>query len=171
MHAYGHNLPALTYVYYIYDRYIICLSAFNFSTNEHDVLQIPKESYDSCCSANPIGETLTRSPVNITLSNAGNLYYICTFKQHCQSGQKFVISVSGSLDATPPTDRTPPSTKTPPRSSTRRRRRSTQNSSAHQAANEQFTGPTAQILPDSSSSGIFASFLVTLFSIVMGFLL
>ncbi|KAG2729315.1 hypothetical protein I3760_01G244500 [Carya illinoinensis] len=114
---------------------------FNFATSEHDVLHIPKESYDSCSLANPIGETLTRGPVNITLSNAGNVYYICIFHQHWQSGHKLVIFVSGSLDATPPTNNTPPSTQTPPRS-TRRRRRSTQNIPTRQAASEQSTGPT-----------------------------
>lgn len=146
------------------------ISAFNFSTSEHDVLQVPKESYDSCSSANRIGDTLTIGPVNITLSNAGSLHYICTFSQHCTSGQKLAISVSGSVDTTPPTNKTPPSNRTPPRRNRRGRRGITQNSPARQADSEQSISPTAQMPPDSSSSGIFASFLVTLFPIAMGFL-
>ncbi|XP_059458975.1 mavicyanin-like [Corylus avellana] len=104
---------------------------FNFVTEQHDVVQVPKESFDSCTSANPIGETITTGPTNITLSDAGNHYYICTIGQHCQLGQKLAITVSGSPGA---------------------------------------AAPSTPMQPDSSSSGVFASFLVSLLSILAGFL-
>ncbi|KAE7997324.1 hypothetical protein FH972_001969 [Carpinus fangiana] len=104
---------------------------FNFATGEHDVVQVPKESFDSCTSANPIGNTITAGPANITLSDAGNHYYICAVGQHCQFGQKLAITVSGSPGA---------------------------------------AAPSTPMQPDSSSSGVFASFLVSLLPIVAGFI-
>ncbi|KAG2729314.1 hypothetical protein I3760_01G244400, partial [Carya illinoinensis] len=83
--------------------------SFNFITNAHDILQVPKESYDSCSSSNHIGDTITIGPVNITLSTTGPHYYICTLGRHCLSGQKLPVTVSSSPSATPPT-----STSTPP---------------------------------------------------------
>ncbi|OWM69628.1 cucumber peeling cupredoxin-like [Punica granatum] len=67
---------------------------FNFATDHHDVLEVPKASFDSCSSANPIGSLITTGPANITLSAAGEHYYICTFSQHCSLGQKLSITVS-----------------------------------------------------------------------------
>ncbi|KAK9288649.1 hypothetical protein L1049_017400 [Liquidambar formosana] len=60
--------------------------AFNFTTNEENVLEVSKASYDACSSTNPIGTTITNGPANITLTSAGEHYYICTFGQHCLNG-------------------------------------------------------------------------------------
>ncbi|KAG7998050.1 hypothetical protein I3843_01G239500 [Carya illinoinensis] len=133
---------------------------FNFATSEHDVLHIPKESYDSCSLANPIGETLTRGPVNITLSNAGNATI------------KLVIFVSGSLDATPPTTilHLQPKLLLEVLGVGGGALRTSQ--PVRQPVSNPPAQRTAQMLPaDSSSSGVFASFFITLFPIVMGFLL
>ncbi|XP_062155394.1 cucumber peeling cupredoxin-like [Alnus glutinosa] len=144
---------------------------FNFATGEHDVLRVPKESFDSCSSANPIGDTITTGPVNITLSNAGNHYYICTVGQHCQFGQKLAITVSGSpTPTTPPSPQTTPPTTPSPSSGTPAPCTPTPTSSP--AASPKAGGPTGQTPtpPDSSSSGVFASFFVSLLPIAAAFL-
>ncbi|KAJ9190027.1 hypothetical protein P3X46_001264 [Hevea brasiliensis] len=83
---------------------------FNFETNKHDVLRVQKTSFDACSSSNPIGDVITTGPVNFTLDSAGDHYYICTFSQHCQLGQKLAITVSssgGTPGASPPPSTTP----------------------------------------------------------------
>ncbi|KAF5466755.1 hypothetical protein F2P56_016655 [Juglans regia] len=146
--------------------------SFNFATNEHDVLQVPKESYDSCSSSNPIGDTITTGPVNITLSTAGTHYYICTIGRHCQSGQKLAVTVSGSSSAVPPTTSTPPATPTP--STTPSPTSGTPADCAPTPASSPPTGQTStpgtMSPPDSSSSSVFASLFISLLCIAMGFL-
>ncbi|KAF7814374.1 cucumber peeling cupredoxin-like [Senna tora] len=44
---------------------------FNFTTNAHDVVEVPEGSYDSCTSNNNITEIFTTGPTNITLSSVG----------------------------------------------------------------------------------------------------
>ncbi|KAF5466750.1 hypothetical protein F2P56_016650 [Juglans regia] len=149
---------------------------FNFATNEHDVLQVPKESYDSCSSSNPIGDTITTGPVNITLSTAGTHYYICTIGRHCQSGQKLAVTVSGSPSAVPPTTSTPPATPTPsttpsPTSGTPADCAPTPASSPTSSPPMGPTTPETMPPPDSSSSSsVFASLFISLLSIAMVFL-
>ncbi|KAF5466757.1 hypothetical protein F2P56_016659 [Juglans regia] len=143
--------------------------SFNFVTNAHDVLQVPKESYDSCSSSNPIGDTITTGPVNITLSTAGTHYYICTLGRHCLSGQKLSVIVSSSPGGVPPTSTsTPPSTPTTPATP------SPTSGTPADCAPTPASSPTptrgTMSPPDSSSSSVFASFLVSLLSIAMGFL-
>ncbi|GLT50210.1 hypothetical protein SLA2020_237120 [Shorea laevis] len=74
---------------------------FNFQTDQHDVLQVPKASFDACSSSNPIGDILNTGPANITLDSTGEHYYICTIGQHCQRGQKLAITVSTSSSDSP----------------------------------------------------------------------
>ncbi|KAM1060596.1 hypothetical protein ACFX13_025774 [Malus domestica] len=88
---------------------------FNFATNAHDVQEVPKASFDSCSSENPIGTAITTGPANITLTSAGDHYYICTYGRHCQSGQKLAITVSAASPGAAPSVPPPPSpTNTPP---------------------------------------------------------
>ncbi|XP_042059716.1 cucumber peeling cupredoxin-like [Salvia splendens] len=58
---------------------------FNFKTNEHDVVQVPKASYDACSEDNAIGSIITTGPANITLDTAGERYYICSIGGHCEA--------------------------------------------------------------------------------------
>lgn len=153
------------------------MPVFNFATGAHDVVQVPKESFDSCSSANPIGDTITTGPVNITLSKAGNHYYICTIGQHCQGGQKLAITVSGSPGAAPPTPSTPPaSTQTPPTTTpsppSGTPAACTPTPTSSPAASPKAGGPTGltRAPPNSSSSSLFASFLVSLLPIAAVFL-
>ncbi|KAL0009958.1 hypothetical protein SO802_005066 [Lithocarpus litseifolius] len=87
--------------------------------------------------ANPIGNTTTTGPANMTLDTIGNHYFICTIDSHCQSSQKLAITVLGTLGGAPPSPSTstsappstptssPPTTPTPtsasPRAGSRRR--------------------------------------------------
>ncbi|KAM5578754.1 umecyanin [Rosa sericea] len=118
---------------------------FNFATNTHDVMEVPKASFDSCSSTNPIGSTITTGPANITLTSAGEHYYICTFGSHCQSGQKLAITVSASATS-------PGSSPSAPSPST------TANTTP---------GVTAEP-PSSSSPAVGAGFVLCSLSLVMG---
>ncbi|KAJ9692685.1 hypothetical protein PVL29_011663 [Vitis rotundifolia] len=75
---------------------------FNFATNEHDVVELSKESFDACNYSNPIGSIITTGPANITLNATGNHYYICTIGRHCAAGQKLAITVSATPSSNPP---------------------------------------------------------------------
>lgn len=91
-------------------------TVFNFMTNEHDVVQVPKASYDDCSDDNAIGNVITTGPANITLDTAGERYYICSIGRHCGAGQKLSITVvlSSTGGPTPPvTTPTTPSPATP----------------------------------------------------------
>ncbi|KAG6733954.1 hypothetical protein I3842_01G248900 [Carya illinoinensis] len=134
--------------------------AFNFITNAHDVFQVPKEFYDSCSSSNPIGDTITFGPVNITLSTASTLYYICTLgDRHYLSGQKLSVTVLSTPNGVPPTSTPPPTPTTPatpsPTSGTRA-----------------DCGPIPGTMspPDSSSFGVFTNLFISFLSIAIGFL-
>ncbi|KAM7480344.1 hypothetical protein LguiA_028557 [Lonicera macranthoides] len=146
---------------------------FNFATNQHDVQQVQQDSFDACTSTNPIGNSITNGPVNITLTSAGDHYYICTFGRHCQAGQKLAINVSGTPAASPPPSTTttpPPATPSPP-----------SNISPEAAcpppesSDSPTGGPTVSTTPDragnsppdSSSPAVFASFIVTSFGVAM----
>ncbi|XP_062008206.1 umecyanin-like [Rosa rugosa] len=139
---------------------------FNFATDTHDVVEVPKASFDSCSSANPIGSTITTGPTNITLTAAGDHYYICTFGRHCQSGQKLAITVSTSATSpgASPSASTPVSTSDAP-------------CPPVQAPSPSPTtrGPTAstppgstELPPSSSSPSAGAGFVLCLLSLVMG---
>ncbi|KAE8721150.1 glucan endo-1,3-beta-glucosidase 14-like [Hibiscus syriacus] len=142
---------------------------FNFTTNEHDVLRVPRASFDQCSDYNPIGNMLTNGPTNVTLNSTGEQYYICTLGRHCEVGQRLAITVladSGSpLPAPSPTTPTTPS----PTSGT-----------PADCAPTPTSGPTAGFTPPtsvpgsngSSSSGVvLVNLLVSMLVIVMGLIL
>ncbi|BBN68573.1 blue-copper-binding protein [Prunus dulcis] len=91
---------------------------FHFATNEHDVQQVPKASFDSCNSDNAIGSSIRTGPANVMLTSAGDNYFICTYGTHCQSGQKLAITVSAAAPGASPSAPTsappPPLATTPP---------------------------------------------------------
>ncbi|KAK0581759.1 hypothetical protein LWI29_017589 [Acer saccharum] len=76
------------------------LVMFNFTSRRHDVAQVTKAAFDACNIASPISKE-TNSPANITLTSAGEHYYICTFNGHCAGGQKLALNVTSDA-ATPP---------------------------------------------------------------------
>ncbi|KAK4713083.1 hypothetical protein R3W88_018990 [Solanum pinnatisectum] len=73
---------------------------FNFATGAHDVAKVTKSAYDSCSSSGPVN-LITVGPANITLNSTGPEYFICTFGQHCNAGQKLAINVTTSSTTTP----------------------------------------------------------------------
>ncbi|XP_058226722.1 cucumber peeling cupredoxin-like [Rhododendron vialii] len=151
---------------------------FNFVTNEHDVLQVTKDSYDACTDTNPIGNPITTGPANITLTSAGDHYYICTYGRHCASGQKLTITVSatGTPGAAPPPSTTaappppPPSTPSPTSSTTPEAcapEPSATNPTANAPTSSTTPGQVAPPPPDSSSPAVSGGFFVTILSIAM----
>ncbi|KAF3450887.1 hypothetical protein FNV43_RR06976 [Rhamnella rubrinervis] len=149
---------------------------FNFATNEHDVLRVPKASYDGCTSANPIGQMITTGPANVTLDSAGDHFYICTIGRHCLGGQKLSITVSAAPGASPPSSNTPrpppPATTTPP---TAPSPTSPADCAPAPASPPTSGGPAPQGTsvppppPTSSSSAVVAGVYLSFFSIVMAF--
>ncbi|KAM7483637.1 hypothetical protein LguiB_008220 [Lonicera macranthoides] len=144
---------------------------FNFATNQHDVQQVQQDSFDACTSTNPIGNSITNGPANITLSTAGDHYYICTFGRHCQAGQKLAINVSATPGASPPSTTTPPPPATPSPPS------NTPPEAAcppPESSDPPVGGPAVSTTPgagnsppDSSSPVVFASFFVMFLGIVV----
>ncbi|KAL2493469.1 Blue copper protein [Abeliophyllum distichum] len=115
------NIPpnsSFSYVNWALDKTFMVddILVFNFMTNQHNVLRVPKTSYDECSKDNAIGSAITTGPAKITLDSAGEHYYICTVGNHCQMGQKLAITVSGTPGANPPTSSLPntPATPSPP---------------------------------------------------------
>ncbi|KAF3437712.1 hypothetical protein FNV43_RR20468 [Rhamnella rubrinervis] len=147
---------------------------FNFVTNEHDVLQVPKASYDGCSSANPIGQMITTGPANVTLDSAGDHFYICTIGRHCLGGQKLSITVSAAPGASPPSSNTPPppATTTPP---TAPSPTSPADCTPAPASPPTSGGPAPEGTsmppppPTSSSCAVVAGVYLSFFSIVMAF--
>ncbi|KAL3518914.1 hypothetical protein ACH5RR_021503 [Cinchona calisaya] len=81
---------------------------FNFPTGIHNVAQVTRTSFDACNTTSPISLT-TNGPANITLTTAGEHYYICTFSSHCDLGQKLAINVSAAPSTSPPPQSATPS--------------------------------------------------------------
>ncbi|KAJ4834440.1 hypothetical protein Tsubulata_007888 [Turnera subulata] len=150
---------------------------FNFNTNEHDVQQVPKASFEACTQSNTIGSMITTGPANITLDSAGEHYYICTIGRHCQFGQKLAITVSSTPGGVipPSTTPTPTSPITPsPASGIPADCAPTPASSPAAAGGPSSSrvpgaaNPAVSPLPGSSSSNLLASVLVSMLAISMG---
>ncbi|XVE52216.1 hypothetical protein DITRI_Ditri02bG0105200 [Diplodiscus trichospermus] len=139
---------------------------FNFTTNQHDVLQVPKASFDACTNANPIGNMLTNGPANVTLDSTGQQYYICTIGGHCQLGQKLAVTVSAT-SASPLPAPSPAATPTTPSPT------SATPTDCTPAPTSAPTGSTPfepNATTNSSSLAVFASSLLSILAIVMGFI-
>ncbi|KAL3511893.1 hypothetical protein ACH5RR_024610 [Cinchona calisaya] len=153
---------------------------FNFGTNTHDVVQVPKASYDACNSNNAIGSVIKNGPANVTLDTAGDHYYICTFGGHCTAGQKVAISVSSSSGSPPganPPTKSPVPTTTPPTTapSTTAACAPTPSPAPEADGPASAKSPAATTLtppPPSSSIAVFATSLSLAFaSLLLGFFL
>ncbi|KAE8729530.1 putative Early nodulin 16 [Hibiscus syriacus] len=87
---------------------------FNFTTGQHDVLEVTEADYDNCNAANPISN-VTNGPTRITLDRTGDHYFICGFPGHCAAGQKLNVEVrNGNRNGTAPTPRPSPTTPATP---------------------------------------------------------
>ncbi|KAL2500710.1 Blue copper protein [Forsythia ovata] len=143
---------------------------FNFTSGAHNVAEVRKAGFDSCNGSAAI-TTTTTSPARITLSTAGEHFYICTFPQHCSFGQKLAINVTRTNAPTRPT---PPSSPAPTPSSTATPPPSTTTPSPSSGTPSTPTTPspvTGPPPPDSSASSFgVAALPFSLLSIALAFL-
>ncbi|KAK9706186.1 hypothetical protein RND81_07G109600 [Saponaria officinalis] len=96
---------------------------FEFTSGHTVATVTSKEAYDKCdASLDKNAVIVTKGPYEVSLTSAGQYYYLCTVGAHCTNGQKFAATVSathaGSSNPTPssPSPPTPssPSPPTPP---------------------------------------------------------
>uniref|UniRef100_A0A0A0K6Y7 Phytocyanin domain-containing protein n=1 Tax=Cucumis sativus TaxID=3659 RepID=A0A0A0K6Y7_CUCSA len=133
--------------------------SFKFLTGAHDVLQVPKESFEACNSDKAIGSALTTGPATVKLDTAGVHYFICTVGKHCLGGQKLAVTVSsssttpgGAVSPSPSTSEEPSTTANSPSSSVPK------------------SGETPAAPAPSSSTAVMATIYVTLSAFVMNLL-
>ncbi|XP_074574733.1 mavicyanin-like [Curcuma longa] len=81
---------------------------FNFMNSQHDVVEVPMASFNSCSTANQIGSTYRTSPASLPVATAGVHYYICGFSGHCQAGQRLAVTVTSSSACPPDAAAAPP---------------------------------------------------------------
>ncbi|KAK4267554.1 hypothetical protein QN277_024321 [Acacia crassicarpa] len=124
--------------------------SFEFTTGQHDVVEVPKESYDSCSDDNKIGNTIETGPYNHTLNKTGTHYFICSVGQHCNNGQKLTVNVVSGSSSTPSNAPSPSSSSSPSPSS---------------SSNPQLPPPPGSAAPPPALAA--GSFLITL-SFVLG---
>ncbi|KAL7139955.1 hypothetical protein ABFS83_09G087600 [Erythranthe nasuta] len=143
---------------------------FNFATNEHDVLRVPRASYDACTQDNGIGGVITAGPANITIDSNGDHYYICTFGRHCLFGQKLAITVgpppSTPGGAMPPVMAPPagPTTPSPASSEPDACAPTPYSPPIGGGPNSRATPPSGPAPPDSASTSLANNILVVLLS-------
>lgn len=65
---------------------------FRYNKEFHNVIQVNYENYKACNATNPF-VTYSTGNDSITIKYPGHFFYICSFPQHCQSGQKVDIRV------------------------------------------------------------------------------
>ncbi|XP_021741754.1 cucumber peeling cupredoxin-like [Chenopodium quinoa] len=68
---------------------------FNFTTGAHTVAEVSKANYDVCSTNRTIGAVRSTGPASITLTAAGTHYFLCTIPNHCSTGQKLAVTVTG----------------------------------------------------------------------------
>ncbi|KNA17972.1 hypothetical protein SOVF_075030 [Spinacia oleracea] len=80
---------------------------FPFSA-PHNVAEVSKDAYDQCDAGD--AEVFRLGPKEITLTENGPHYFICTFASHCTGGQKLVVTVGAPTTSAPsPTSSSTPS--------------------------------------------------------------
>ncbi|ONI16637.1 hypothetical protein PRUPE_3G112300 [Prunus persica] len=151
---------------------------FNFATNEHDVQQVPKASFDSCSWDKVIGSSIRTGPANVTLTSAGDNYFICTYGTHCQSGQKLAITVSAAAPGASPSAPTsappPPLATTPPTTPSPSSKNPAACAPVPSPSPSTAGGPTVKATPrsspppdNSSSPAVVAGFSLSFLSLVI----
>ncbi|CAH9141456.1 unnamed protein product, partial [Cuscuta epithymum] len=83
---------------------------FDFKSGEHNVVEVSRDSFETCTTNIAINTPITNGPARLTLNSTGDHFYICSFETHCKLGQKLAIIVVS--DATPPSG--PNNSCTPP---------------------------------------------------------
>ncbi|KAK7305787.1 hypothetical protein VNO77_43699 [Canavalia gladiata] len=65
---------------------------FKYAVGEHNVFKVNGTAFQSC-TVPPASEALSTGSDSIVLATPGRKWYICGVGQHCNSGQKLVITV------------------------------------------------------------------------------
>lgn len=65
---------------------------FNFTTGFHTVAEVTLAGYDACDGSNPI-QLYTSGPATVSINTRSQHFFICTVRDHCQAGQKFVVNL------------------------------------------------------------------------------
>ncbi|XP_022716248.1 stellacyanin-like [Durio zibethinus] len=60
----------------------------------HSVNEVTKQSFESCNTTDALG-TFSNGNTTITLSNAGDRYFVCGNQLHCLGGMKLQVNVEG----------------------------------------------------------------------------
>ena len=84
---------------------------FYFSANRHDVVKVPKATYDSCSDDNL--NIISTAPTFVTLNETGIHYFICSVGDHCEEGQKMAVTVLDSSASSPNSQPPPPNSDSP----------------------------------------------------------
>lgn len=67
-------------------------TAFRYSEGDHNVVKVDGKGFGACATS-PNSGVLTSGSDKITLTTAGNKWYICGVSGHCDAGQKLKITV------------------------------------------------------------------------------
>ncbi|XP_074587209.1 blue copper protein-like [Curcuma longa] len=81
--------------------------AFNYAGGTHTVDRVSSGDYSACSSSNALS-TDSSGQTTVTLSSAGNYYFICGVAGHCANGMKLTVAVASPSS----TGTSPPSTGT-----------------------------------------------------------
>ncbi|CAI0629275.1 unnamed protein product [Linum tenue] len=86
---------------------------FNYTAGAHNVAEVTSDAFTACTTANPISLD-SNPPSRITLTSAGEHFYLCAIPGHCSAGQQLSINVSGAGSTSPsPSGSTTPSSPSP----------------------------------------------------------
>ncbi|CAI0389283.1 unnamed protein product [Linum tenue] len=75
---------------------------FNYTAGAHNVAEVTSDAYTACTTTNPISLD-SNPPSRITLTTAGEHFYLCAVPGHCSAGQQLSINVTGAASTTPGT--------------------------------------------------------------------
>ncbi|CAH9106761.1 unnamed protein product [Cuscuta europaea] len=90
---------------------------FDFKSGEHNVVEVSRDSFETCTTNIAISAPITDGPARLTLNSTGDHFYICSVGSHCLLGQKLAITVVSDATTPPaPNSCTPPSPPTSPAS-------------------------------------------------------
>ena len=81
-------------------NHLVSFVVFNYGST-HDVVQVTQSEYESCTLASS-DNTYSMGPTNVTLTQIGTTYYICSVPNHCSNGMKLsvtAIAPSTSFDS------------------------------------------------------------------------
>ncbi|CAL1414718.1 unnamed protein product [Linum trigynum] len=86
---------------------------FNYTAGAHNVAEVTSDAFTACTTVNPISLD-SNPPSRITLTTAGEHFYLCAIPGHCSAGQQLSINVSGAGSTSPsPSGSTTPSSPSP----------------------------------------------------------